>query len=94
MTSGQKEGHAVIKTRVSDTVYVFHRPSSRVLREYSHDVQVNCIILSKWQYLYMKEKLLELLNTDMRRLTTRLHSEKCVVRRFRCCANIYLHKPR
>jgi len=27
-------------------------------------------------------------NTDMRRLTTGIHSEKCVVRRFHCCANV------
>jgi hypothetical protein len=27
----------------------------------------------------------------MRRLTTAIRSEKCVVRRFRCCANVYLH---
>jgi len=34
--------------------------------------------------------------TDMRRLTTGLRSQKCVVRRFRLCANIrmYLHKRR
>jgi hypothetical protein len=32
--------------------------------------------------------------TDMRRLTTGIRSKKCVVRRFRCCANVYLHKPR
>jgi hypothetical protein len=31
---------------------------------------------------------------DMRRLTTGIRSEKCVVRRFRRCANVYLHKPR
>ena len=30
----------------------------------------------------------------MRRLTTGIRSEKCVVRRFRRCANVYLHKPR
>jgi len=30
----------------------------------------------------------------MRRLTKGAHSEKCVVRRFRHCANVYLHKPR
>ena len=32
----------------------------------------------------------------MRRLTTRILSEKCVVRRFRRCANVivYLNKPR
>ena len=27
-------------------------------------------------------------NTDMRRLTTEIRSEKCVVRRFRRCANV------
>ena len=31
---------------------------------------------------------------DMRHLTTGTLSEKCVVRRFRRCANVYLHKPR
>jgi len=33
-------------------------------------------------------------DTDMRRLTTGIRSEKCAVRRFRRCANVYLHKPR
>ena len=33
------------------------------------------------------------LNTVMRRLTTGIRSEKCVVRPFRHCANVYLHKP-
>jgi len=28
------------------------------------------------------------MNTDMLRLTTGIRSEKCVVRRFRCCANV------
>jgi len=32
-------------------------------------------------------------HTEMRRLTTGILSEKCVVRGFRC-ANMYLHKPR
>jgi len=32
--------------------------------------------------------------TYMRHLTTGIHSEKCVVRRFRRCANVCLHKPR
>ena len=31
---------------------------------------------------------------DKRRLTTGIRSEKCVVRRFRRCANVHLHKPR
>ena len=30
----------------------------------------------------------------MRRLMTGIRYEKCVVRRFRRCANVYLHKPR
>jgi len=34
------------------------------------------------------------IDTDIRRLTTEIRSEKCVVRRFRRCANVYLHKPR
>ena len=33
-------------------------------------------------------------NTVMRRLQTGIRSEKRVVRRFRRCANVYLHKPR
>ena len=32
--------------------------------------------------------------TDMCLLTTGIRSEKCVVRRFRRCANLYLHKPK
>jgi len=32
--------------------------------------------------------MLRLRNTDMRRLTMGMHSEKCVVRRFRRCANV------
>jgi hypothetical protein len=32
--------------------------------------------------------------TDMRRLTTGIRSEIRVVKRFRLCANVYLHKPR
>ena len=32
--------------------------------------------------------------TDMRHLTAGIRSEKCVVRRFRRCANVYLYKPR
>jgi hypothetical protein len=33
-----------------------------------------------------------LVSTDIRRLTTGIRSEKCIVRRFRCCAIV--HKPR
>jgi hypothetical protein len=35
-----------------------------------------------------------LVTTDMRRLMTGIRSEKCVVRRFRRCAIVYLHKSR
>jgi hypothetical protein len=31
--------------------------------------------------------------TNIRRLTTGIRSEKCVVRRFRRSTNVYLHKP-
>ena len=34
------------------------------------------------------------LNIEVRRLTTGTRSEKCVVKRFRPCANVYLHNPR
>jgi len=33
-------------------------------------------------------------DTDMRRLTPGICSEKCVARRFGRCANVYVHKPR
>jgi hypothetical protein len=36
----------------------------------------------------------QILNTDIRRLTTGIRSEKRVVRWFRRCANVYLQKPR
>ena len=35
----------------------------------------------------------EELCTDIRRLTTGIRYGKCVVRRFRRCANVYLYKP-
>jgi len=38
-------------------------------------------------YLYILGIILENI-TDMRRVTTRIRSEKCVVRRFRRCANV------
>jgi len=41
------------------------------------------IVLMQWWF-----------STEMRRLTTGIRSEKCVVRRFRRCANVYLHKSR
>jgi hypothetical protein len=38
-------------------------------------------------------KFVKARNTDMRHLTTGIRSKKCVVRRFRRCTNVYLHKP-
>ena len=32
--------------------------------------------------------------TDTRRLTTGIRSGNCIVKQFRRCANVYLHKPR
>lgn len=32
-------------------------------------------------------------DTDMRRLTTGICSEKCADRRFGRCANVHVHKP-
>jgi len=32
--------------------------------------------------------------TDMHHLTTGIYSEKCIVRKFRHCANMCLRKPR
>jgi hypothetical protein len=43
----------------------------------------------KWQPCSITE-----FSTDMRRLTMGIRSVKCVVRRFRRCANVYLHKAR
>ena len=34
------------------------------------------------------------LNIEVRRLMTGTRFEKCVVKRFRPCANVYIHKPR
>jgi len=36
------------------------------------------------------DQFILVLSTDMRRLTTGIRSEKCVVRRFRRLANVYL----
>jgi len=42
----------------------------------------------------VKFRVLETQIQIMRRLTSRIRSEKCVVRRFRRCAKVYSHKPR
>ena len=49
--------------------------------------RLNTIFCAQTSYIFR-------LHTDIRRLTTGILSEKCVVRRFRHCANVYLHKPR
>ena len=64
-----------------------------------------CFVSSKGplKRVIVREELLPVLfqrtvgnntSTGMRRLTTGIRSEKCVVRRLRRCANVYLHKPR
>ena len=49
-------------------------------------------IVSYWNWVWSYYKVTK----DMRRLTTGIRSEKCVVRRCRLCANVrvYLHNPR
>jgi hypothetical protein len=50
-----------------------------------------------WQTLLLSSITLEILGvvtTDMHHLTMGIRSERCVVRRFRRRANVYLHKPR
>jgi hypothetical protein len=47
--------------------------------------------------LYIPRVILIISYTDLRRLTTGIRSERCVVRRFRRCANVMectYHKPR
>jgi hypothetical protein len=47
-----KEGHAEIKTHVFDSISMLSpRKSSRVWRNSTHAVQVNCILLSKRHYM-------------------------------------------
>jgi hypothetical protein len=54
------------------------------VRSVNNDKKCNTVRLNCMTYTY----------TDMRRLTTGISSEKCVVRRFRRCENVYLHKSR
>ena len=50
----KRKGHAVTENRIFDRIYRFSpRPSSRVLRDSTHAVQVNCILLSKYHYLQL-----------------------------------------
>ena len=49
---------------------------------------MNCVcVCVSWVDIYIA-------CTDICRLTTGIRSEICVVRRFRRCANVYLHNPR
>jgi len=52
------------------------------------------IMVSMETKFIITDKFILVLSTDMRRLTAAIRSEKCVVRRFRRRANVYLHKPR
>jgi hypothetical protein len=47
-----------------------------------------------YQELLTRKDMYKLQNTDKRRSTKEIRSEKCVVRQFRRCAKAYLHKRR
>jgi len=49
---------------------------------------------SKFNYSTLVYAVMLAVYTDIRHLTTGIRSEKCVVRRFRRCAKVYLHQPR
>jgi hypothetical protein len=51
LTNGDqwKKGHAVTETKVFER-YFFSQTSSQVLKDSTHSVQVNCVLLSKIQY--------------------------------------------
>ena len=52
LTNGDKcKGHAVIQTNVFDMICMLPRQRSAVLRVSTHDVSVNCILLSKRLYI-------------------------------------------
>ena len=55
----------------------------RKIQSVTHILQDSVLLRKVWWH-----------NTEMRRLTMGIRSEKCVVRRFLRCANVYLHKPR
>ena len=52
-------------------------------------IEINCVLLFiYWLYFFRVHLLVKVWNTVMRRLTTGIRSDKCVVRRFRRCANV------
>jgi hypothetical protein len=51
------------------------------------DAVLLCTAVAQW-YSVTLHRTSPLTDTDMRRLTTRIRSEKCVVRRVRRCANV------
>jgi hypothetical protein len=79
-----------VKTCLSLTYHLHqHRPSGLL--------PARSVTITLHKFLFctrMHRGLFDDPNTDMRRLTTGIRSEKCVVRRFRRCTNEYLHKPR
>jgi hypothetical protein len=42
----------MIETHVCDKIYVFSPPSSRMLRDCTHAVRVDCILMSKGHYVF------------------------------------------
>jgi hypothetical protein len=58
-------------------------------------LRLQCINeLSDMYWMCIYSKIHVSTTTYMRRLTSGIRSEKYVVRRFRRCVNVYLHKPR
>jgi len=75
-----------------------HRPTvprkqseRHVIAFYTHrQIRLSCDILvgTRHTHIDLETRLTSIAGTDMGRLTTGIRSEKCVVRRFRRCANV------
>jgi hypothetical protein len=76
----------LLKTQLSQTFATgSHGAKRKAIEEKGDEEEVEKCTRPEWILAH---------NTDMRRLPTGIRSEKCVVRRFRRCANVYLHEPR
>ena len=76
---------------------VSHKRRSQLHRWKKRTVKASCCLGTKFNEpsnFWDKSLQSSMVYTDMRLLTTGIRSEKCVVRRFRHCANMYFHKPR
>jgi hypothetical protein len=75
----------------SELEYLRTRRTPFGIRIFSHS---HCGVRTDILVILRQQEAKGILNTDRRRLTTGIRSEKCVVRRFHRCANVYLHKTR